>query len=195
MRQLGRYIVHACFFTVLVLWGVSYYGLCYGWGDPILPNSNCRRYGLHATYGYLAFDRTRFQFDRTISRFLNKYTYSPWLDDGWTLGGVTSNPFKYMDHFLPCSHVSDGPWLIDKEQIVNQHFGFYVQFYWLAFPLGFLSIPRLYRDLQRRNRQKHNLCLTCGYDLRATPHRCPECGQLVDEKRLQPDKQGGTISH
>ena len=47
-----------------------------------------------------------------------------------------------------------------------------------------ISVGR--RRLIYRTRMKQGLCLKCGYDLRASPERCPECGTPIptDVKRM-----------
>ena len=56
----------------------------------------------------------------------------------------------------------------------------------LAIPLWLLAfvsgIPWASRRLwQRIHYRPIGMCPTCGYDLRATPDRCPECGQVPEK--------------
>jgi hypothetical protein len=41
---------------------------------------------------------------------------------------------------------------------------------------GVWAVVTIRRNAQRRSRAAAGRCIACGYDLRATPGRCPECG-------------------
>jgi hypothetical protein len=53
--------------------------------------------------------------------------------------------------------------------------------YWLLMA-AFAAVPALAvaRQLLPNTRRRKGLCRHCGYDLRETPQRCPECGRVPD---------------
>lgn len=49
---------------------------------------------------------------------------------------------------------------------------------WLPALTTALAVIPLVRRVRREKRRRGGLCLRCGYDLRASPDRCPECGEV-----------------
>jgi hypothetical protein len=74
---------------------------------------------------------------------------------------------------------------LDKTSFVSDIFGWGVGVPHLLL-LAVSVLPALWWTLVFRNRteqtqrRERGLCWVCGYDLRATRDRCPECGQPVD---------------
>jgi len=56
--------------------------------------------------------------------------------------------------------------------------GVVVPHWFLALAAAVLPVAVFARWWKRRRRLKRSLCLRCGYDLRASPDRCPECGTV-----------------
>jgi hypothetical protein len=65
---------------------------------------------------------------------------------------------------------------------IEHTFGIVVPYWALALVVAVLPIVITKRALGRRRLEKNQtLCQNCGYDLRASPARCPECGTLRPE--------------
>lgn len=65
---------------------------------------------------------------------------------------------------------------------------YYTRGVWLGAPYWFAALLSAilpvwrfggWKRRRRRYRLAHGLCINCGYDLRATPVRCPECGTEI----------------
>jgi hypothetical protein len=57
-----------------------------------------------------------------------------------------------------------------------KEWGVQVPYLLLMLLLGIAPARWCFSWKRTTNKQRHGLCPSCGYDLRATPHRCPECG-------------------
>jgi hypothetical protein len=106
---------------------------------------------------------------------------SPGLSFNWRIGGdVQMNP-------------GAPPWQDSKTY-------FRTPYWFLVSLLAFLPIRRLWKQIRvwrwRRRNELCVMCPNCGYDLRASTDRCPECGRPIPagpepQLRHSPERQRG----
>jgi hypothetical protein len=99
----------------------------------------------------------------------------------------TASPgVSFASHGHPWSVISYGFWG-DRYRDVQPGYTNYenlVRIPWWAIFIGtiFIASPTMIPVVRRRRtlaRRRNLLCEKCGYDIRATPGRCPECGYVL----------------
>jgi hypothetical protein len=110
----------------------------------------------------------------SITLEIGRQSFDLVFDDGWyrnSTGGMFSRPEARFGLHHEVFSSGMGSW---NKWVVTFPL-------WLAaLVFGFLPAVRL---LVRR-RGEPGTCRTCGYDLRATPDRCPECGTVPQVTRV-----------
>lgn len=86
-----------------------------------------------------------------------------WAGFSWEEGAATDGPKAIDDNFKL--------WLIPWRALT-------VPYEVLAAATAIVPIGWVLRILRSRRRMLHGLCPTCGYDLRSSADRCPECGTV-----------------
>jgi hypothetical protein len=88
-------------------------------------------------------------------------------DDEWRKAGVVFREITEFDNTLPLR--VPPPKVLPVRWAVP---------YWVVFVASVLPLTVLVgRDFRKEHRRLNGLCARCGYDVRGSPGRCPECGE------------------
>jgi hypothetical protein len=93
----------------------------------------------------------------------------PFVDDGLVGWDQTINILGVQVNWFSYPHI--GPvksrWVLLVEP-----------FWWITFVTSGLPALWTIQNIRRHRKRSNGFCTKCGYDLRATPARCPECGTV-----------------
>ncbi len=146
------------------LWGVSYFR--FTWTSE--RNESCRTVQLSA--GRLVYLVA--QYGARPTRYLLDTNPPRQLLSSYGFDGFKNFSTRWKPRLFS-SKASDGtPWTLLEIPL------------WIpTILLGLvLCLTRPFYQRRHRKRKKLGLCVNCGYDLRASKERCPECGDPFDER-------------
>ena len=180
VRRLGRILLNAVTtlslsFSVaaMVLWARGYARSDHFWFEsPMRADGTSRTFGVSSGRGVLCPLLINGQPRRSGAVVMPGWHWATYDDAG--LEGSTVFRRVRPSIKLGVGTFTDADLLLEGRGVVAPAWLFAIVFSALPLVRGIA----LYR---RRPRLKAGHCASCGYDLRATPGRCPECGGVVGE--------------
>jgi len=118
------------------------------------------------------FDRLRYKGPATGLRVRSEYEYFEW-------GTMAQDQFLLLAEKALRKF---GFWLDWKLTRERQFLLLGVPFWFAVIVFGVAPAIRAHQWRKARKRRRGHLCSSCGYDLRATPEHCPECGTVPAKK-------------
>lgn len=167
--------------ATLVLWASSYLGflsLDHEWGGD-------RHLCISAYRGTLRVQHTVDFWTYSPRPVVNGSTSVAWSDPPvqfTTPDSGTCRDWRLLGFAWYESNGGVGPNIVTSKYVMTgDQFG---QRWWVEVPLWSLAllgavppVHSLWVRSRRRVQASKGLCVHCGYDLRSTPERCPECGR------------------
>jgi hypothetical protein len=131
--------------------------------------------------------RSQFRWDQIVVD-----TPGSWFQIGLRTGGISLNrfiratpskwrvrregPFQGKQNLVNLPDMTFANWLGFHSFHRGGEHAMTVPYWAICLPLALSPGLWVLRWNHRRRRSARGLCPSCGYDLRATPERCPECG-------------------
>ncbi len=170
LRAVATLVSLFLFITILILWPCSYYvadGISQGRnGYSDEDGSLIRRIrGLRSSRGVLEITSGHF----SSILFPSISPSSEGIHVSHEASPTATNPQLIVWSHLGFSEVRYQTAIIDLKVLA-------IPYWFPGLLLSILPILWFRKFLRQRRRLASPLCTTCGYDMRATPDRCPECG-------------------
>lgn len=135
-----------------------------------------------------------FVWDSTPDSYWKRILKSPkWGSinlEGYTIEAPATGSPAVDWKMLGFRYVRNNAWIpiaqLSWDYPVARSMAVFVPHWAIALLLVILPAIWLPRELRRRRRLRHGLCVKCGYDLRASPTRCPECGTATGRDEAAP---------